>query len=393
MASLSGQAAIVGVGASAFERRADASVLQFAGEALTQALADARLEAGQIDGLIVQIGSPRGADYDAIAQTFGLSPSFCSQTWAHGRFTATVLIQAAMAVSAGLATRVACLLAMKNSDLGRIGEASNPFFHEQFRENGGPHAEDGCIGMSSPVAGAAMAFDLYRRRYGQDREKLAAIPMTFRRHAQLNDEAVARGPMTLDDYRNVRPIIEPLRLFDCSLVGDGAVCVIVSVAELATAPQRPVVITGAQGLRAGRETFIFAPVGLGMAQQSRQRLSLAEARSQPIYAMAGTSPDQIDVLGAYDSFSPLPLYALEDFGFCKAGEALDFVQDGRIGLGGALPTNTAGGQLSEAQLNGWGQIRELVRQLRGEVAARQVAGARRAMWISVGGDGLVLERG
>ena len=113
---------------------------------------------------------------------------------------------------------------MKNSDIGRIGEANNPFFYEQFRENGGPHGEEGHIGMSSPVAGAAMAFDLYCRRYGKDRELLSAIPLTFRRHALMTPDAVAQKPMTFSDYQSARLIVEPLRLFDCSLVGDGAVC-------------------------------------------------------------------------------------------------------------------------------------------------------------------------
>ena len=72
-----------------------------------------------------------------------------------------MITHAVMAVASGLATRVACILAMKNSDIGRIGEANNPFFHEQFRENGGPHGEEAHIGMASPVAGAAMAFVLY----------------------------------------------------------------------------------------------------------------------------------------------------------------------------------------------------------------------------------------
>ena len=388
--SFAGKTAIVGVGASSFERRPDASVFEFAGAALVGALADAGLEKEQIDGLIVQIGSPRGADYDGIAQTFGLSPRFCSQTWSHGRLAATVITHAAMAVASGLATRVACLMAMKNSDLGRIGEANNPFFHEQFRENGGPHGEEGHIGMASPVAGAAMAFDLYCRRYGQDRELLAAIPIAFRDHARLTDDAVAKAPMTLEDYSASRPIIEPLRLFDCSPVGDGAVCVIVGMAERTA---RSVPIIGAQGIRGGRESFIFAPVGLGMGQQSEQRLTLAEARGHEVYRMAGATPDDIDVLGIYDSFSPLPLYALEDFGFCGAGEALPWVQGGRIALGGEIPTNTSGGQLSQAQMNGWGQIRELVTQLRGEAGPRQVAGARTAMWATVAGDALIFERG
>ncbi|EQB14312.1 thiolase family protein [Novosphingobium lindaniclasticum] len=385
---LSGKAAIVGVGASGFAQRPDASVFQFAGDALVAAVADAGLVKEQIDGLIVQVGSPRGADYDGIAETFGLTPRFCSQTWAHGRFAATVLAHAAMAVATGLATRVACVMAMKNSDLGRIGEANNPFFHEQFRENGGPHGEAGHVGMASPIAGAAMAFDFYCRRYGHDRELLGAVPITFRRHARLTDDALMTREMDWADYHAARPIIDPLRLLDCSPVGDGAVCMIVS------APQdsRSVVITGVQGIRAGRDSFIFAPHGLGVGQQSGQRLTRTQARGQAAYEMAGMTPDGIDVLGLYDSFSPLPLYALEDFGFCGEGEALAWVQDGRIGLGGEIPINTSGGQLSQAQMNGWGQIRELVTQLRGEAGSRQVTAARTAMWATVGGDALVLEK-
>lgn len=389
---LSGKASIVGVGASSFERDPDRSVLTMAGDALMAALGDAGLERGAIDGLSVQIGSPRGADYDTLALTLGLNVRYASQTWPHGRFTGTVLTHAAMAVASGLATRVACILAMKNSDLGRIGEANNPFFYEQFRENGGPHGEEGQIGMASPVAGAAMALDLYCRSYGKDRELLAAIPMTFRAHARLTPDAVARDPMTLEDYLSCRPIIDPIRLFDCSLVGDGAVCVIVSHADLATPAQRPVRITGAQGVRASRDSYIFGPYGLGVGQQSGQRLSAGEARGHAAYQMAGVGPEGIDVLGVYDSFAPLALYTFEDFGFCPAGDGLDWIQDGRIGLGGERPTNLNGGQLSHAQLNGWGQVRELVTQLRGEAGERQVADARTAMWATIGGDALVLER-
>jgi acetyl-CoA acetyltransferase len=145
-------------------------------------------------------------------------------------------------------------------------------------------------------------------------------------------------------------------------------------------------------MRAGRDTFIFAPVGLGMGEQSERRLTRAEARGQRVFEMAGATPEAIDVLGIYDFFSPLPLYALEDFGFCGEGEALGWIQGGRIRLGGEKPVNTSGGQLSQAQMNGWGQLRELVVQLRGEAGARQVADARRAIWATAGGDALILER-
>jgi acetyl-CoA acetyltransferase len=138
---------------------------------------------------------------------------------------------------------------------------------------------------------------------------------------------------------------------------------------------------------------VFGPEGLGIGQQSTTRLTLAQARGQQVYRMAGVAPEDVDTIGIYDSFSPLPVYTLEEFGFCGEGEALEWIQDGRIGLRGALPTNTAGGQLSEAHLNGWGQIRELVTQLRGEAGERQIARARRALWATVCGDALMLERG
>ena len=222
---------------------------------------------------------------------------------------------------------------------------------------------------------------------------MAAIPLTFRRHARLTPDAVAREEMTAEDYRQSRTIIQPLRLYDCSLVGDGAVCLIVAGRAHAGGPRPPVWITGVQGIQAGRDTFIFAPRGLGVAQQSESRLSLSEASAQPVYRMAGLCPEDVDVLGVYDSFSPLAVYTVEDFGFCAAGEGLDWIQHGRIGLGGDVPTNTNGGQLSHAQVNGWGQVRELILQLRGAATGRQIADAKVAMWATVGGDAIVFQRG
>src|SRR3546814_17358925 len=102
-----------------------------------------------------------------------------------------------------------------------------------------------------------------------------------------------RTPMTADDYRASRPIVDPLRLFDCSPVGDGAVCVIVAAAG---ANAHAVRITGAQGMRAGRNEFIFAPSGLGMKQQSHTRHTHDEARNPRITAMAATSPEQLNEL-------------------------------------------------------------------------------------------------
>jgi len=132
--------------------------------------------------------------------------------------------------------------------------------------------------------------------------------------------------------------------------------------------QPPVYSSGMQGLPAGRDEFIWTYPGFGVSQQD---MFDYEPGLQPVYHMAGVTPQEIDALFVYDAFSIVAWTALERFGFCGLGEAAAFTQDGRIELGGALPMNTHGGLLSEAHIMGWNHQVEIVRQLRGECGARQ----------------------
>src|SRR5713101_2124022 len=128
------------------------------------------------------------------------------------------------------------------------------------------------------------------------------------------------------------------------LINDGAACIIVTTSERARdLQQRPVYLSGMQGLPGGRDEFIWAYPGFGMAQQA---VFDYHAGLQPVYQRAGVTPADIDVLFTYDAFSILVWMALERFGFCRPGEAAAFTQEGRIALGGALPMNTNGGLLS-----------------------------------------------
>jgi acetyl-CoA acetyltransferase len=97
----------------------------------------------------------------------------------------------------------------------------------------------------------------------------------------------------------------------------------------------------------------------------------------------------VGTLHCYDGFSPQVWWTLERFGFCPPGEAPDFVDDGRIELGGELPVNTSGGHLSEGHSNGWGQTVELVRQLRGQAGSRQIDGLHVGQWATTLGDSIV----
>jgi acetyl-CoA acetyltransferase len=216
--------------------------------------------------------------------------------------------------------------------------------------------------------------------------------MSIRAHAQANPQAIMRKTMTLDDYLGSRFIIEPLRLFDCCLVTDGAACVLVTSAERARdLAQPPVYISGMQGIRGGRDEFVFGTPGLGINQQDTSVRTPRDVDLES-YRMAGVERSDVDAFYTYDAFSPAVLFALERFGFCGQGEAADWVQHGRIGPGGELPVNTSGGLLSEAHVSGWNSIVELTRQLRGACGERQVPDAQVAQWGTVWGDSIIFRK-
>ena len=197
--------------------------------------------------------------------------------------------------------------------------------------------------------------------------------------------------LTPELYAEARFIVEPLRLFDCSVLVDGAVALIMTRDDLAQGNPRAVHLLGMQGINAGPNEFIFGQPGLGINQAAVFDFD-PKPSEQLAYRMAGLSPADVDAFYVYDAFSPLVLWSLERFGHCRVGEGMEFVQGGRIELGGQMPVNTNGGMLSEGHLNGWGHFIEMVRQVRGEAGPRQVAGLKVAQWGTCLGDSLIFGR-
>jgi acetyl-CoA acetyltransferase len=380
-------AAIAGIGTSAFGRGLPDSQLRLAYVAFKEALADAGLEREDVDGLSIHLGSPLGIDYDRVAEAFGLDIRYVNQSWLHGRFVTNALQHAALAVSAGLADVVACVTAVSfTRERGFLG---GPGDVEGNREEGGTHGEAPPYGLTAPAGGAAIAMQRYMYLYGATSEQLAAVPMSIRQHALKNPKAIMQKPLTLQAHQSARMVVDPLRLFDCCLISDGAAVVLVTRADQARdCKQKPVRIGGMQGTRSGRDEFIFAPRGLGINQQHGPRTAPRE-RDLEVFTK-GATRDDVQGLYTYDAFSPLVLFALERFGYCGVGEAAGFVQDGRIGPGGALPVNTSGGLLSEAHVAGWNSICEMTRQLRGTAGPRQIANAKVLQWGTAWGDSVIL---
>jgi acetyl-CoA acetyltransferase len=324
-----------------------------------------------------------------MARLVGLDVGFTSQTWSHGRFCATVIQHAAMAIGAGLAENVACIATFRNSVFARHGMAGFPGFEENFREGGGPHAETPHAGLAAPIGGAAMSTQRYLHHYGIDREKLAAVAIAQRNSASRNPLALRRTPISLDDYRGSPCVVDPLRRLDCSSPVDTAVAVILTSADRARdLRRREVVLRSFQGLAAGQNEFVFGQPGLGIQQRDVFPYKPLGA-GERVFRIGGIAPSDVDTLHCYDGFAPQVLWTLERFGFVPPGEAADWIQNGRIELGGELPVNTSGGHLSEGHSNGWGQTLEIVRQLRGEAGERQIAHCELALWATTFGDAIL----
>ena len=388
--SIAGKAAICGIGHSHYGRGLPESQLALLAIAFRNALDDAGVERGDVDGLSLHMGWPLGVDYDRVAEAFGLDIRYVNQSWLHGRFVTHTLQHAALAVAAGLADVVACVTGISFTRERQI--LGGPGDIEGNREEGGTHGEAPVYGLTAPAGGAALAMQRYAALYGATSEQLAAVPIAFRKHALLSPYSVMKRPLTMADHQSARMIVDPLRLFDCCLITDGAAVVLVTSAERAEDLRKaPVYVTGMQGIRSGRDEFIFAPPRMGLNQQALGRQPPPK-RDLEVYSMAGVEQSEVQGLYTYDAFSPLVLFVLERFGFCGVGEAASWVQAGRIEIGGELPMNTSGGLLSEAHAGGWNSICEMVRQLRRDAGARQIDGARVLQWGTVWGDSVILTR-
>jgi acetyl-CoA acetyltransferase len=353
------KAAIVGVGASPQGKLPDETPLSLARVALTAALDDAGLAKDDLDGLLTMPGttSPEGAKhYLTLGGHLGINPRIAGSLVMGGATAGVLIQQAALAVDAGLASAVACVFA----DTARTGGS-------KFDAPAGRGDSWGIWGMFGNAANSALTAQRHMALYGTTSEQLGWVAVTCRRHASLNPNAVMREPITLADHQASRPIVDPLRLLDCCLISDGAVAVIVTSADRARACRKPPVLIWGMGQAHTLQTFEHPE----WWYLPHQRTCVEQA-----YGMAGIGPADVDVGQLYDNFTIAVLLWLEHAGFCERGDAGGFVEGGeRIRLGGELPINTAGGNLSESYMQGWLHVVEGVRQIRGECGDRQVAGA------------------
>ena len=385
-----GQTAIVGVGSSDYSALYGSTgargPVDLAVEVVERAVADAGLAMRDIDGLIVSgIG---GVGYEDVMYRTGLTDArFLAHYPLGGRLCPQALAHAAMAVHHGLADHVVLFNTVGFRSAGRRFGGDEP----SAAASSPPPATIGDLyglayGMTSPGAQYGMLFSRYQQLYGVGDEDLAQVAVAQRRWAALNENAIFRDPITVEDYLASRYVVRPLRLYDYCLVNDGAAGYVVTRADRARdLAHRPVLI----GSVASR-----ANVRPQYASEDFWRDACRSLR-HGLLDSVGVGLEDIDSVQVYDNFSPSVVWMLEGFGFAPEGEALRWMADGRIAPGGALPVNTSGGMLSEAYLQGWNNHVEAVRQLRGEAGARQVEGCERILYagLSAVPGGTLLMRG
>jgi acetyl-CoA acetyltransferase len=367
------RAVIAGIATSDYPYLPELSEHAVHGQVADRALADAGLTLQDVDGLATAGFLPMYAV--GVAEYLGLRPTYLDETNTGGSSFEVLVEHASHAVEAGAAEVVLVTYgSIQLSQMGRRlgtgggGGAAMP----------GPAVHDALWG-NTLVGNYAMAARRHMHEFGTTPEQLASVAVTMRTHAAHNPQAQYRDPITVEDVLGSRLVADPLHKLDCCVISDGgAACVVTTAERAADLAQPPAYV-------------------LGAAHASSHHLNLSAmesltstpaARSGPLaFARAGLTPADVDVAQLYDSFTITVLLTVEDLGFCPKGEGGAFVEDGGLGLGGLLPTNTDGGGLSSCHpgMRGMFLIVEAVRQLRGECGPTQVPGAAVAVAHGTGG--------
>ncbi len=357
---LRGAAAIAGLGITPQGRVYGTNAIGFAVDAVRLALDDAGLARSDLDGLLLNPGltwNDQGMGSFQLNQALGLRDLRLTATMNLGGATACAMIQhAAQAIAAGLCSTVACVF----SDAPLKPPSPQGARTSSGAAYGFARGWEAAYGFFGVNAMYALVARRHMHVYGTTQDQLGAVAVAQRRWANLNPDAQMHDrPLTLDDYRASRWIVEPFHIMDCCLVSNGGLAVIVTSAERARSLRKPPVYVWGMGQ---------GHLGGDPADTLTSGAVLAK---EPAFAMAGIGLRDVDVVELYDCYTFTVLVTLEDYGFCKKGEGGAFAAEHHTGPGGTLALNTGGGQLSSFYMWGMTPISEAVVQLRGEGGARQ----------------------
>jgi acetyl-CoA C-acetyltransferase len=373
--------AIIGAGCTNFGEKWGSSFRDLFVEAGTLALEDAQLSGEKIDALYVgNMSAGRFIEQEhigaLIADYAGLATHHIPSTRVEAACASGGLAfrQAVIAVASGMEDIVVAAGVEKMTDV-EPGASTDTLTGAADRE------WEGFVGATFPGLYAMIATD-YMHRYPLTREQLAQVPVKNHFNGARNPIAQFQQEITIETVLKSTLVAEPLRLFDCSPITDGAAAVIVAPLERA------------------RE-FTDTPIRVLASAQASDTITLHDRRDistldasvaagKRAFGLAKLSHKDIDLVEVHDCFSIAEICAIEDLGFCKKGEGGRVTAEGETALNGRIPVNTSGGLKAcghPVGATGIKQVYEVVQQLRGEAGKRQIDGATIGMAHNVGGTG------
>lgn len=342
------------------------SQVQLHADAALNAIRDAGLTVSDIDGIATAGETP-----ESLAHYLGITPTWIDATGVGGCSFLMHVRHATAAIEAGLCRTVL----ITHGESGRSGIAAAGFpvpirgsLLQQFET---PY------GTTGPATMFTVPVLRYLKKHGLGEDALAEVAVVQREWAAKNPRATFKNPISIDDVMNSRMISYPFRLLMCCLVTDGGGALIVTSADRAKDFSRPVYIVGTG-------ESVETPMVSQMEDFTTSRAFRVSGREA--FKSAGITHADVNHLMIYDAFAHLPLYGLEDLGFCKPGEAAAFIRERNTAPGGKLPMNTNGGGLSYMHSGMYGMyaLQESVRQVRG-IAAAQVPDVNISVAHGVGG--------
>jgi acetyl-CoA C-acetyltransferase len=372
--------AVIGIGKTAFGAFADRDIRSLAGEAIRTSLADAGIEGRRIDAFYLGnfagpsfVGQNHLAPYVGLAA--GLRPGVpCTRIENACASSGSAFFHGVQSVAAGQndLVLVAGVEKMTSHPTPRVAE---------ILAGAGDMGGEGAAGATFPALFAMIA-RRHMYQYGTTREQLAAVAVKNHANGALNPLAHMRKVITMEQALAGKPIAEPLTVFDCSLVSDGAAAVVLAPLD-----------------RAREFNSRFARV-LAVAQTSDYvaldekeditTVDAVRAAGEMAYGIAGLGPTDIELAELHDCFTIAEIVASEDLGFVRKGDGGPFAAAGCTAIGGSIPINTSGGLKSKGHpvgATGVGQICDIVMQLRGDAGPRQVARHRVGLAQNLGGSG------
>ncbi|MDP2289335.1 MAG: thiolase family protein [Actinomycetota bacterium] len=376
--------AAIGVGYSDTGRWLGLSRRELAAQAGVAAMNDCGITADQIDGVVLHAGiagaEPPGLDRtDAIdvGQMLGIKQLNYYNADEMGPAYVHAAISAIAAIQSGMAHTVLTMRVINQRLNTRqlSAEMSQPTYVGGDAQFVMPFGS-----LNGPNNIGALPAQRHMELYGTTEEQFGAHVIAQRAHAALNDEAILRDPLTMDDYLNSRYVSKPMRLLDCDYPVDSASAIIFTTEERARDfKKKPIFVEAA----AHSATEVL---GGGFEKIADMNHNSPYHAAKTLWSRTDLKPSDVDCAQLYDGFTIIVFQWLEALGFCGEGESGPFVASGATALGGSLPVNTDGGACNVGRRHGANFCIESVRQLRGnESGARQVKDAKAAVWANAVG--------